>query len=85
MVEVCDGVDEEHVDVGEPSSFTETWSYTLVTDTQGTVLRGTWDEEDKHPDCLGAVQQPAASSVRRLKYLDYAHMLEQLGDDLERR
>ena len=59
-----------------------------MTDTQGTVLRGTWDEEDKHPDFAWVPynnpRRPQSGGSEN-PYLDYAHMLEQLGDDLERR
>ena len=48
---VTDAVDEDWVDFASgPEDFTETWSYTLVTDEAGTVIDGTWDEEDDHPD-----------------------------------
>ncbi|MED5369485.1 MAG: helix-hairpin-helix domain-containing protein [Myxococcota bacterium] len=45
-----DGVDETHLDGSTPESFTETWGYTLVTDADGRVVSGTWDDENKHPD-----------------------------------
>lgn len=83
-----DGVDEEHVDSGLPESFTETWSYVLVTDQDGTVLRGTWDREDKHPDFAWVpYHNPHAPSSNGSEnpYLNYGNLLEQIGDDLERR
>lgn len=47
-----DGVWETHVDDGSPArnGFTETYGYTLTTDSAGTVLSGTWDNEREHPD-----------------------------------
>ena len=83
-----DAVDAQHVDTGEPTSFTETWSYALVTDARGTVLRGTWDKEDDHPDFAWVpYNNPSRPQTGGSEnpYLDYGHMLEQLGDDLERR
>ncbi len=47
---VTDGVDETHLDGAEPEGFTETWGYTLEADADGTVVGGTWDQEDDHPD-----------------------------------
>jgi competence ComEA-like helix-hairpin-helix protein len=83
-----DGVDEEHVDSGLPESFTETWSYSLVTDQDGTVLRGTWDQEDKHPDFAWVPyhnpHKPSSNGSEN-PYLNYGNLLEQIGDDLERR
>jgi competence ComEA-like helix-hairpin-helix protein len=83
-----DGVDEEHVDSGLPESFTETWGYSLVTDQDGTVLRGTWDQEDKHPDFAWVPyhnpHKPSSSGSEN-PYLNYGNLLAQVGDDLERR
>lgn len=47
-----DGVWETHVDNGSPAAegFTETYRYTLVTDQAGLVLKGTWEDDGKHPD-----------------------------------
>lgn len=47
-----DGVHETHVDDGSPAAegFTETYAYTLVTDQSGLVLKGTWQDDAKHPD-----------------------------------
>ena len=83
-----DGVDEEHIDSGsEPESFTETWGYTLVTDAEGTVLRGTWDIEDKHPDFAWVPYnnpRTASSGSSENPYLPYGDLLELMGDDFER-
>jgi competence ComEA-like helix-hairpin-helix protein len=82
-----DGVDEEHIDEGLPESFTESWGYTLVTDADGTVLRGTWDREDKHPDFAWVPysnpHKPQNGGSEN-PYLNYGHLLEQLGEDIER-
>ena len=47
-----DGVSETHIDNGSPAAhgFTNTYRYTLVTDADGLVLEGTWDDIEKHPD-----------------------------------
>jgi len=83
-----DGVDETHVDDGEPKNFTETWSYTLVTDEAGTVLRGTWDDETKHPDFAWIpYNNPSSASNGNSEnpYLPYGELLGVLGDDVERK
>ncbi len=83
-----DGVDEDHVDSGsEPQSFTETWSYTLVTDEYGTVLRGTWDVEDKHPDFAWVPYnnpRSASNGSSENPYLPYGSLLTLVGSDYER-
>ncbi len=47
-----DGVAETYVESNPnaPQGFVETYKYTLVTDATGTVLRGTWADNNKHPD-----------------------------------
>jgi len=83
-----DGVDEEFIDSGsEPESFTETWGYTLVTDSEGTVLRGTWDVEDKHPDFAWIPYnnpRTASSGSSENPYLPYGDLLTLMGSDYER-
>ncbi len=83
-----DGVDETHVDSGEPESFTERWGYTLVTDQGGTVIEGTWDQDDKHPDFAWVpYHNPhgASNGSSENPYLNYGHLLRQLGSEIERR
>lgn len=82
-----DAVAAEHVDGDEPESFDEVWGYELVTDEDGTVLRGTWDVEDNHPDFAWVpYSNPASpmSSSSENPYLDYERLLEELGEDIER-
>jgi competence ComEA-like helix-hairpin-helix protein len=83
-----DAVDEDFVDSGsEPESFTETWSYTLVTDAEGMVLRGTWDVEDSHPDFAWVPYnnpRTASNGSSENPYLPYGELLELMGDGYER-
>ena len=84
-----DAVDEDWIDSGsEPESFTETWGYTLVTDADGTVLRGTWDVEDKHPDFAWVPYnnpRTASSGGSENPYLPYGSLLDVVGADVERK
>jgi comEA protein len=84
-----DAVDEDHVDSGsEPESFTETWSYTLVTDAAGTVLRGTWDDENDHPDFAWVPYnnpRTRSSGTSENPYLPYGTLLAVVGEDFERK
>ncbi|MEC8423716.1 MAG: hypothetical protein VX000_08055, partial [Myxococcota bacterium] len=78
----------EHVDEGEPQSFTQTWAYSLVTDQDGTVVRGTWEVEDHHPDFAWVPYnnpQRAQEGGSENPYLHYGHLLQQVGEDIERR
>jgi len=82
-----DGVHETHVDSGSPESIEETWNYTLVTDANGLVLRGTWEDNAKHPDFAWVpYQNPTSSSSGSSEnpYLSYAELLEVLGDGVVR-
>ncbi len=84
-----DGVDETWVDSGsEPESFTENWGYTLVTDVDGVVLRGTWDIENKHPDFAWVPYNnphTASNGSSENPYLPYGNLLDLVGEDFERR
>lgn len=82
-----DGVEETHVDSGEPESIEEVWSYTLKTDQDGLVLEGTWAQNDKHPDFAWVpYQNPTSSSGNSENpYLDYSALLGIIGADFERR
>ena len=87
LVFTTDAVDESWVDSGEPESFDETWSYTLVTDSEGTVLRGTWDQDDQHPDFAWVPYsnpRSAGSGSSENPYLPYGSLLEVVGEELER-
>ena len=85
-----DGVDETHVDTDQnaPSSISETWGYTLVTDEQGVVLSGKWDRDDHHPDFAWVPYSnphSASSGSSENPYLDYGHLLDAIGTDFERK
>ncbi len=83
-----DGVGETHVDSGsEPQGFTETWGYTLVTDSEGLVLSGAWDEDESHPDFAWIpYSNPTARSSGGSEnpYLPYGLLLDYVGEDLQR-
>jgi competence ComEA-like helix-hairpin-helix protein len=83
-----DSVDEDHVDGTRPESFTKTWDYTLVTNKDGVVLRGEWDDEENHPDFAWVPYSNPHESTRgnsENPYLNYGHLLDILGDDVERK
>lgn len=82
-----DGVEETHVDNGEPESIEEVWSYTLTTDKDGLVLQGSWAQNDKHPDFAWVpYQNPTYSSGNSENpYLDYSALLSIIGSDFERK
>jgi len=78
-----DGVDETHVDNGPPDAdgFVETYVYTLVTDVEGQVLRGTWDDDSKHPDFAWVpYSNPSQPSGSENPYLSNDAVLSSLGD-----
>lgn len=74
-----DGVTVEHIDadIDDPRGFTETYRYTLVTDMNGLVVDGEWEDERNHPDFawvpyhnpLGVVQ--GSSENPFMVYQDY--------------
>lgn len=83
-----DGVDETHVDSGAPDSFTEEWTYTLVTDKDGNVLRGSWADDEKHPDFAWVpYENPTAysSGGSENPYLTYGTLLDVAGDAFKRK
>jgi comEA protein len=84
-----DGVREDHVDNGSPAQdgFVETWKYTLVTDQAGLVLRGTWADENKHPDFAWIPYSnptTASSTSSENPYLTPTQLDAVLGVDLSR-
>lgn len=88
VTHTTDGVDETHIDGSTPESFDETWGYTLVTDETGTVLRGTWDQEDKHPDFAWVPYynpDSAGNGSSENPYLGYDDIKDVLGDEIERK
>lgn len=83
-----DGVGEDHVDTdpNSPASLTETWSYTLVTDADGVVLRGTWADDKSHPDFAWVpYENPTTSSgSSENPYLPYGTLLDVVGTSFRR-
>lgn len=82
-----DAVDETHVDGSVPEGFSETWGYTLVTDADGLVLRGTWDADDEHPDFAWIPYYNAkerSNGGSENPYLVYGRVLEVTGASIER-
>jgi len=83
-----DGVGETHIDGDYPNHSIKTWSYTLTTDRDGALLRGEWEDERDHPDFAWVPYDngrvPSSRSSEN-PYLNYGHLLDHLGDDLERR
>ncbi len=79
-----DGVDEDHVDNGSPASdgFVETYLYTLVTDENGKVLSGTWDDIEEHPDFAWIpYANPSQPSGSENPYLSNEAVLKSMGDE----
>jgi hypothetical protein len=84
-----DGVGETHIDFDEnaPKGFDKVYSYTLVTDLEGNVLEGTWEDENEHPDFAWVpYSNPRSSSNGNSEnpFLEYGDVLNALGDDIER-
>jgi len=83
-----DAVDEDHVDdEGDPRSLNKRWGYTLVTDDKGLVLEGTWDSEGSHPDFAWSPYHNPRSAPKggsENPFLDYAQLLEIMGEEYER-
>lgn len=82
-----DGVDHDHVDSGEPTSIHETYGYTLVTDVDGLVLRGEWDDDESHPDFAWVPYNnpmSASSGSSENPYLPYGVLLDIIGEDYQR-
>ena len=83
-----DGVDETHVDDGDPSHITKYWTYTLITDRDGLVVDGSWQQDDEHPDFAWVpYENPRGSSegANENPFLRYGDILDVFGDDIERR
>ena len=79
-----DGVDEDHVDDGSPATdgFVENYLYELVTDENGKVLRGTWDNIEEHPDFAWIpYSNPSAPSGSENPYLSNDAVVKSLGDE----
>ena len=84
-----DSVGVGHVDAEgeEPQSMTKTWRYTLVTDVDGVVLDGTWDDNSSHPDFAWVpYDNPLGASSGRSEnpFLVYGDLLDIMGDDFRR-
>jgi competence ComEA-like helix-hairpin-helix protein len=83
-----DGVAETHVDDGDPGreGFVETYAYTLVTDADGLVLRGTWKDDASHPDFAWIpYSNPSNPSGSENPYLSMTSLTGALGTDLTRK
>jgi competence ComEA-like helix-hairpin-helix protein len=83
-----DGVAETWTSDMGPTTFDETWSYTLVTDADGRVLRGTWATNEEHPDFAWVpYDNPRGRSDGSSEnpFLEYGALLSVLGEDIERR
>lgn len=81
-----DGVDYGHVDSGAPESIEETWSFTLVTDAKGLILRGQWADEGSHPDFAWVPYDNPTSGTSSSEnpYLPYGDLLELIGQGTRR-
>jgi competence ComEA-like helix-hairpin-helix protein len=84
-----DNVNESHVDNGTPGAhgFKKTWGYTLVTDANGLVLRGTWDDDTNHPDFAWVPYNnptSAATGGSENPYLAYGSVLSVIGEEFVR-
>jgi len=81
-----DGVDPMWVDVGDPEGFTKNYNYTLVTDADGLVLEGTWEDEKKHPDFAWIPYDNPMRSGQSSEnpYLEYGTLLEVIGKSFHR-
>ena len=75
------------VSTESPASLHETWGYTLRTDANGTVLGGTWDDNEEHPDFAWVpTLNPHLADSRGSEnpFLVYGDLLDVMGRDLER-
>ena len=82
-----DAVEEAHIDDGSPGAngFTKEWSYTLVTDADGLVLRGEWSDDHEHPDFAWVpTSNPATAGGSENTYLSQSALVDALGVDLTR-
>ncbi len=84
-----DGVSETHLDSSPstPETLDRTWEYTLVTDKDGNVLRGTWADNNEHPDFAWVpYDNPTTTSSGNSEnaYLSYGKLLEVVGTSLRR-
>jgi competence ComEA-like helix-hairpin-helix protein len=82
-----DGVDEEHVDSGDPESFGKTYRYILETDSNGVVVGGEWDDDENHPDFAWIPYynpRTASQGSSENPYLDWGDLLDIIGSEFER-
>ena len=83
-----DGVDADHIDgTMGPESFTKVWSYTLVTNQEGMVLRGEWEDDESHPDFAWVPYnnpRSAASNDSENPYLRHGDFLHTFGKEIEK-
>ena len=82
-----DGVSATWVDTGDPKGFDKTYGYTLVTDAEGLVLEGTWDDEKSHPDFAWIPYDNAMTGSSRNSenpFVEYGTLLDVIGDSFQR-
>ncbi len=81
-----DGVDPMWVDEGDPEGFANNYSYRLVTDADGLVLEGTWDDERSHPDFAWIPYDNPMRSGRGSEnpFLEYGTLLDVIGESFHR-
>jgi competence ComEA-like helix-hairpin-helix protein len=82
-----DGVNETHVDSGDPDSFGKTYRYTLETDSDGVVVGGEWQDTKEHPDFAWIPYynpRSASQGSSENPYLDWGELLEIVGSEFER-
>lgn len=84
-----DGVSEDWVSTqGRSTTFDKIWGYELTTDAKGRVLEGTWDNPKEHPDFAWVPYdnpRTRSTSGSENPFLEYAALLDVLGEDIERR
>ncbi|MFZ5479852.1 MAG: ComEA family DNA-binding protein [Myxococcota bacterium] len=83
-----DGVAETYIGGGAGQQTTDyTWGYSLVTDENGLVLRGTWDDDNTHPDFAWIpYENPTSVSSGNSEnpYLPYGTVLDVIGTSFVR-
>ena len=68
-------------------SFDKVWSYTLVTDADGQVLRGTWADDNEHPDFAWVPYfnpRTRSQAGSENPFLHYQAIIDVFGEDIER-
>ena len=84
LVFTTDAVDEDWVDFDSPEGFTNNYSYKLIADENGLVTRGTWDDENTHPDFAWVpYSNPRYPSNNGSEnpYLNFGNLADMIGPD----